>query len=218
MQYFIMFKLFQGDKPASAFVSSKLKNGYRSPNDVRSGMIGYPVPPQYTSLQRPAQSAALPQRPQQNSAHYNEDRGPNQGGHSEPGQSGRLARAQRGYLSRGESHKQRNGGLGSEENITKTQAYIHTGPDRALKDEGVKNESGDVVQPNSIMTQYPILPGIRPVCEGLSLKELQDSYSKTQAHHRFNTFNTETKVNPRNNVHTGRRHDFYGVNAFYLHG
>uniref|UniRef100_A0AAV2MD25 Uncharacterized protein n=1 Tax=Knipowitschia caucasica TaxID=637954 RepID=A0AAV2MD25_KNICA len=65
----------------------------------------------------------------------------------------------------------------------------------------------------------PALPGIRPRSgEGLSLKELQDSYSKTQAHRRFNSSTRRANVDLKDHVCAGRRHDFYGVNVHYLHG
>lgn len=66
-----------------------------------------------------------------------------------------------------------------------------------------------------------VLPGIRSVSgDGLisSLKDLQDSFSKTQAHRNFHNSITLTPVNLRDNVCTGRRHDFYGINSYYLHG
>ncbi|CAM4594605.1 sperm-associated microtubule inner protein 4 [Lepidochelys kempii] len=50
-----------------------------------------------------------------------------------------------------------------------------------------------------------------------SLLELQDSFSKTGAHKRFhNSIKGEAK-DLRDNIHEGRRHTFYGFNAFYFY-
>lgn len=49
------------------------------------------------------------------------------------------------------------------------------------------------------------------------LLELQDSFSKTAAQKRFHdSINGETK-DLRDNITEGRRHKFYGFNAFYFH-
>lgn len=68
-----------------------------------------------------------------------------------------------------------------------------------------------------ILPRPPVLPGIRPV-GALSLLDLQDSFSKSEAHRNFNSSITRAAVNPRDNVVTGKKHDFYGINCFYLHG
>ncbi|KAM7420642.1 hypothetical protein PAMA_015057 [Pampus argenteus] len=77
------------------------------------------------------------------------------------------------------------------------------------------------------LLQPPVLPGIRHVGRtgtvgqagaALSLLDLQDSFSKSEAHHKFNGSITQTAVNLRDNVVTGKKHDFYGINCFYLHG
>uniref|UniRef100_UPI0037E76A9B sperm-associated microtubule inner protein 4 n=1 Tax=Semicossyphus pulcher TaxID=241346 RepID=UPI0037E76A9B len=71
-----------------------------------------------------------------------------------------------------------------------------------------------------ILPRPPVLPGIPH--EGrkgaLSLLDLQDSFSKTAAHQDFNSSITRAAVNLRDNVVTGKKHDFYGINCFYLHG
>lgn len=78
-----------------------------------------------------------------------------------------------------------------------------------------------------ILQRPPVLPGIRPVDrvgavgrEGaaLSLLDLQNSFSKSKAHHSFNSSITRAAVNLRDNVVTGKKHDFYGINCYYLHG
>lgn len=78
-----------------------------------------------------------------------------------------------------------------------------------------------------ILQRPPVLPGIRPVDrvgavgrEGaaLSLLDLQNSFSKSKAHHNFNSSITRAAVNLRDNVVTGKKHDFYGINCYYLHG
>lgn len=51
----------------------------------------------------------------------------------------------------------------------------------------------------------------------LSLLELQNSFSKSLAHHRFNTTHPCPPVNLRHNI-TGRKHNFFGINCYYLHG
>ncbi|XP_041649247.1 uncharacterized protein C7orf31-like [Cheilinus undulatus] len=71
-----------------------------------------------------------------------------------------------------------------------------------------------------ILPRPPVLPGILP--EGrqgtLSLLDLKNSFSKTAAHHNFNNSITWAAVNLRDNVTTGKKHNFYGINCYYLHG
>ncbi|XP_074508546.1 sperm-associated microtubule inner protein 4 [Sebastes fasciatus] len=78
-----------------------------------------------------------------------------------------------------------------------------------------------------ILPRPPVLPGIRPEDrvetsgrEGaaLCLLDLQNSFSKTKAHRDFNNSITRAAVNLRDNVVTGKKHDFYGINCYYLHG
>ncbi|KAL7393430.1 hypothetical protein ABVT39_010765 [Epinephelus coioides] len=78
-----------------------------------------------------------------------------------------------------------------------------------------------------ILPRPPVLPGICPVdrvgtvggeATSLSLRDLQNSFSKSKAHHDFNSSITRAAVNLRDNVVTGRKHDFYGINCYYLHG
>uniref|UniRef100_A0A8D3BEV2 Uncharacterized protein n=1 Tax=Scophthalmus maximus TaxID=52904 RepID=A0A8D3BEV2_SCOMX len=70
----------------------------------------------------------------------------------------------------------------------------------------------------------PALPGIGPVGTAggenaaLRLLDLQNSFSKSAAHRSFNSSITRAAVNLTDNVVTGRKHDFYGINCYYLHG
>ncbi|XP_064817316.1 uncharacterized protein LOC135534108 [Oncorhynchus masou masou] len=59
-------------------------------------------------------------------------------------------------------------------------------------------------------------PGERGRCQ-LALLELQDSFSKSEAHHLFHSSLQGGAVNLQDNVHTGRKHRFYGFNSFYFH-
>ncbi|CAJ1061732.1 uncharacterized protein C7orf31 homolog [Xyrichtys novacula] len=71
-----------------------------------------------------------------------------------------------------------------------------------------------------ILPRPSALPDIP--CKGtvgtLSLLDLQNSFSKTAAHHNFNSSITHTPVNLRDNVISGKKHNFYGINSCYLHG
>ncbi|XP_053288317.1 uncharacterized protein C7orf31 [Pleuronectes platessa] len=78
-----------------------------------------------------------------------------------------------------------------------------------------------------ILPRPRILPGIRPGHSAgttggenaaLCLLDLQNSFSKTAAHRRFNNSITRAAVDLRDNVVTGRQHNFYGINGCYLHG
>ncbi|XP_022050177.2 uncharacterized protein C7orf31 [Acanthochromis polyacanthus] len=79
----------------------------------------------------------------------------------------------------------------------------------------------------SILPRPPVLPSIRPVHTygnvrrgeaAQSLLDLQDSFSKTEAHRNFNSSITRAAVDLRDNVVRGRKHDFYGINCNYIHG
>ncbi|XP_008289284.1 uncharacterized protein C7orf31 [Stegastes partitus] len=78
----------------------------------------------------------------------------------------------------------------------------------------------------SILPRPPVLPSIRPVDRSgnvgreeaaPSLLDLQNSFSKTEAHRNFNSSITRAAVDLRDNVHRGRKHDFYGINCNYIH-
>uniref|UniRef100_A0A8C8G0F6 Uncharacterized protein n=1 Tax=Oncorhynchus tshawytscha TaxID=74940 RepID=A0A8C8G0F6_ONCTS len=59
-------------------------------------------------------------------------------------------------------------------------------------------------------------PGERGRCQ-LALLELQDSFSKSEVHRLFHSSLQGGAVNLQDNVHTGRKHRFYGFNSFYFH-
>ncbi|XP_055020070.1 uncharacterized protein LOC129411868 [Boleophthalmus pectinirostris] len=217
------------------FLSSTLTDDSSRINDVSTGMIGptAPLPATYQPpLHRAASAATLPWKPQESSVNCNEAPESNQRGHSLPEHSGGLAHAHSNDLSHGASLRQRRG-LESEENGTQThpcrQETSHNrGTERPLLDGNLNlnSLSKDVgnLHPNDVMRlnscafpRPPVLPRIQPLSRE-RLRELQDSYSKTQVHHRFNHSIPHTPVNLRDNICTGRRHNFYGVNAFYLHG
>ncbi|KAF6739618.1 uncharacterized protein FQA47_004899 [Oryzias melastigma] len=52
----------------------------------------------------------------------------------------------------------------------------------------------------------------------VSLLELQNSFSKSDAQRNFNNSVTRTVVNLRDNVTSGKKHNFYGINCNYIHG
>nr|XP_046194082.1 uncharacterized protein LOC124023964 [Oncorhynchus gorbuscha] len=59
-------------------------------------------------------------------------------------------------------------------------------------------------------------PGERGRCQ-LALLELQDSFSKSEVHRLFHSSLQGGAVHLQDNVHTGRKHRFYGFNSFYFH-
>ncbi|KAF7669417.1 hypothetical protein LDENG_00186470 [Lucifuga dentata] len=76
----------------------------------------------------------------------------------------------------------------------------------------------------SILPRPPALPSLDRVraftkdsCFS-SLMDLQDSFSKSEAHRNFNSSVTGATVNLRDNIFTGKKHNFCGVNSNYLHG
>lgn len=78
-----------------------------------------------------------------------------------------------------------------------------------------------------ILPRLQVLPGMHPMnrvgtvgreSAALSLLDLHRSFSKSKAHRDFNNSITRAAVNLRDNVVTGKKHDFYGINCFYLHG
>lgn len=79
----------------------------------------------------------------------------------------------------------------------------------------------------SILPRHPVFQGIPnkntfETVDGtgmaLSLLDLQNSFSKSKAHQRFNSSITRAAVNLRDNVVTGKRHSFYGINCNHIHG
>lgn len=78
-----------------------------------------------------------------------------------------------------------------------------------------------------IIPRPPVLPCISPMGRGegatlghcvTSLRELQDSFSKTNIHRQFNSSITAAAVDVRDNICRGKKHNFYGINCYYLHG
>ncbi|TNN78441.1 hypothetical protein EYF80_011425 [Liparis tanakae] len=73
-----------------------------------------------------------------------------------------------------------------------------------------------------ILPRPPVLPGRVGIVgkEGgaICLRDLQNKFSKSKAHRDFNCSITPAAVNLRDNVVKGKKHDFYGINCFYLHG
>ncbi|XP_066571715.1 sperm-associated microtubule inner protein 4-like [Amia ocellicauda] len=52
---------------------------------------------------------------------------------------------------------------------------------------------------------------------GSALLELQDSYSRSDAHKRLHESLTGNAADLRDNAHSGRRHKFFGFNSYYFH-
>lgn len=71
-----------------------------------------------------------------------------------------------------------------------------------------------------IMPGHPVLPDIlsEDRVRTHSLLDVQNSFTKTAAHHNFNNSVTRAAVNLRDNVVTGKKHNFFGINCNYLHG
>lgn len=78
-----------------------------------------------------------------------------------------------------------------------------------------------------ILPRPPVLPGIHTADKvgsvggespAFSLLDLQNSYSKSTAHRNFNNSTTRAAVDLRDNVVAGRKHEFYGINCYYLRG
>ncbi|TSK34747.1 hypothetical protein Baya_4355 [Bagarius yarrelli] len=53
---------------------------------------------------------------------------------------------------------------------------------------------------------------------GSDLLELQNSFSRTEAHQNFCKSLQKASVDLRDNHHAGRKHIFYGLNSYYFHG
>uniref|UniRef100_A0A8C2YBS8 Sperm microtubule inner protein 4 n=1 Tax=Coturnix japonica TaxID=93934 RepID=A0A8C2YBS8_COTJA len=61
------------------------------------------------------------------------------------------------------------------------------------------------------------IPGSGVARRPTVLMELQDSFSKTAAHKWFHDSINGERKDLRDNISEGRRHEFYGFNAFYFH-
>ncbi|XP_058504394.1 uncharacterized protein C7orf31 homolog [Solea solea] len=126
---------------------------------------------------------------------------------------------------------------GNTADTERLEFYSRPLPDRDLSsltelcgEPCIKKPEFEVERNVSSHSQLPWpagLPGIRPedrtgtvggINAAQSLLELQNSFSKSSAHHRFNNSITYADVNLRDNVVTGRKHNFYGINSCYLHG
>ncbi|XP_068591594.1 sperm-associated microtubule inner protein 4 [Cebidichthys violaceus] len=114
-------------------------------------------------------------------------------------------------------------GLGSIELNAKLPSRAASEQEMQAKGRGLP---GSMSNP-CILPRPPVLPGIRSVDrvgtvgrEGaaLCLLDLQNSFSKSKAHREFNCSITRAAVNLRDNVVAGKKHDFYGINCYYLHG
>lgn len=74
-------------------------------------------------------------------------------------------------------------------------------------------------QGSHLLPRPPILPGIVGRQETDSaLLHLQNSFSKTAAHRNFNSSITYAAVNLNDNLVSGKKHKFFGINSCYLHG
>ncbi|XP_012718009.2 uncharacterized protein C7orf31 [Fundulus heteroclitus] len=73
--------------------------------------------------------------------------------------------------------------------------------------------------PNACILPRPhTLPGIPHANASETVLSLQNSFSKSEAHQRFHSSITPAAVNLRDNVVTGKRHSFYGINCNHIHG
>uniref|UniRef100_A0A668TBG2 Uncharacterized protein n=1 Tax=Oreochromis aureus TaxID=47969 RepID=A0A668TBG2_OREAU len=88
-------------------------------------------------------------------------------------------------------------------------------------------EDRERLQGNSnpcIMPRPPVLPGSSSIGTvgksgaALTLLDLQNSFSKSEAHRKSNSSITHAAVNLRDNVVCGKKHNFYGINCYYIRG
>lgn len=91
---------------------------------------------------------------------------------------------------------------------------------------GVREPSHGISSP-CILLRPPVLPGIQPVDRAgstgredvaVSLLNLQNTFSKSIAHRNFHSSVRCAAVDLRDNVVTGKKHNFYGINCYYLRG
>ncbi|XP_062393587.1 sperm-associated microtubule inner protein 4 isoform X2 [Sardina pilchardus] len=71
--------------------------------------------------------------------------------------------------------------------------------------------------PTHTLHTLPPIHRLRQERGALSWLDLQNSFSRTEAHHRFHQSNHSEPVDLRENSCSGRRHTFYGVHACCLH-
>ncbi|XP_038563344.1 uncharacterized protein C7orf31 homolog [Micropterus salmoides] len=97
---------------------------------------------------------------------------------------------------------------------------------RAASEQEKLGQSRELPNP-CILPRPPVLPGIHSVDrvgsvggEGAAVRllDLQNSFINSIAHRNFNSSITRAAVNLRDNVATGKKHNFYGINCYYLHG
>ncbi|XP_061919003.1 sperm-associated microtubule inner protein 4 [Entelurus aequoreus] len=82
------------------------------------------------------------------------------------------------------------------------------------------------VKPPKNLPRPRVLPGIAPVRRAAgsqqgasgSLLAVQRSFTRTKAHQNFNNSITYESLDLRDNVFTGKRHNFFGINCNYIHG
>lgn len=109
-----------------------------------------------------------------------------------------------------------------EEEHFKTQRCASTLSSRLASEQPNPLISGETRQsfPGPlILPRPPALPGIVGRQEADSaLLHLQNSFSKTAAQRNFNSSITYAAVNLNDNVVSGKKHNFFGINSCYLHG
>ncbi|XP_039973317.1 uncharacterized protein C7orf31 homolog [Xiphias gladius] len=128
---------------------------------------------------------------------------------------------------------QRNSSSHSKSAVAKDQAGIDSYTELSSRAAPAQKKLAEVrelsqgISNPCILPRPPVLPGIRPLDRAgtmggenaaNSLLDLQNSFSKSEAHHNFTSSITRAAVNPRDNVVTGKKHNFYGINCYYLHG
>ncbi|KAM8826219.1 sperm-associated microtubule inner protein 4 [Synchiropus picturatus] len=72
---------------------------------------------------------------------------------------------------------------------------------------------------SGLLPRPPVLPGIQQSSRtnGSDPQTLLQPFSKSEAHRRFNVSTARPLVNLNDNVVSGRKHNFYGVNCNFLH-
>uniref|UniRef100_A0A3B3WDP1 Uncharacterized protein n=1 Tax=Poecilia mexicana TaxID=48701 RepID=A0A3B3WDP1_9TELE len=89
--------------------------------------------------------------------------------------------------------------------------------DKKTKGSGLRSSRPNV----SILPRRSVFSGTEAAGRTgttLTLLDLQNSFSKSEAHRRFNNSITHAAVDLRDNVVTGKRHNFYGINCNHIHG
>lgn len=102
----------------------------------------------------------------------------------------------------------------SEEEHFKSEKFVSPKSNLVKSREMRQSFQGSLLRPRP-----PVLPGIVGRQEADSaLQHLQNSFSKTAAHRNFNSSITYAAVNPNDNVASGKKHHFFGINSCNLHG